>query len=223
MIKRLLNAFKRLGIFGAVSRMYEIVVRNYFIHINRLKFKSAIGGGNFGSNMQVFNRIYVKVLPGGKMTIGSNFKFTSGSGINPLCRNIKGEIFIWNNALIEIGDNTGLSSTCLWAKERITIGNNVKIGGDCLIMDTDAHSLNYRIRNGSIKDENGGPMDSISAKSSPITIEDDVLIGARSIILKGVTIGARSIIAAGSVVVKSIPSDCIAGGNPCKIIRMINS
>lgn len=42
--------------------------------------------------------------------------------------------------------------------------------------------------------------------------EDDVLIGARCIILKGVTVGARSIIAAGSIVIKSIPSDCIAVG-----------
>ena len=50
-------------------------------------------------------------------------------------------------------------------------------------------------------------------------IEDDVWIGAQSIILKGVTIGARSIIGAGSVVTKSIPSDCIAAGNPCKILK----
>lgn len=50
-------------------------------------------------------------------------------------------------------------------------------------------------------------------------IGDDVFIGTNCIILKGVTIGARSIIAAGSVVTKSIPADCIAGGNPAKIIR----
>ena len=41
-------------------------------------------------------------------------------------------------------------------------------------------------------------------------------------ILKGVTIGARSVIGSGSVVTKSIPADCIAAGNPCKIIRYIN-
>lgn len=64
--------------------------------------------------------------------------------------------------------------------------------------------------------------DTQTAKTSSISIEDDVLIGTCSIILKGVTIGARSIIAAGSVVTKSIPADCIAGGNPCKVIRYIN-
>lgn len=55
--------------------------------------------------------------------------------------------------------------------------------------------------------------------SAPIVIEDDVWVSAHSIILKGVTIGARSIIGAGSVVTKSIPADCVAAGNPCRVIK----
>ena len=43
----------------------------------------------------------------------------------------------------------------------------------------------------------------------------------RCIILKGVTVGARSVIGSGSIVTKSIPSDCIAAGNPCKVIRVV--
>lgn len=54
-----------------------------------------------------------------------------------------------------------------------------------------------------------------------IVIEDDVMIGVNCIILKGVTIGSRSIVAAGSVVTKSFPSDCIIGGNPAKLIRKL--
>jgi hypothetical protein len=64
--------------------------------------------------------------------------------------------------------------------------------------------------------------DALTAKTSPIVIEDDVLIGMRCIILKGVTVGARSVIGSGSIVTKSIPSDCIAAGNPCKVIRLLN-
>ncbi|MNL65825.1 2,3,4,5-tetrahydropyridine-2,6-dicarboxylate N-acetyltransferase [compost metagenome] len=56
-------------------------------------------------------------------------------------------------------------------------------------------------------------------KKEPIIIEQDVFIGANSIILKGVTIGARSIIGAGSIVTKNVPADEIWGGNPAKFIR----
>ncbi len=64
-------------------------------------------------------------------------------------------------------------------------------------------------------------MDNHTAKCAPITIEDHVLIGARSVILKGVTIGRGSVIGAGSVVVKSIPPRCIAAGNPCRVIKQL--
>lgn len=57
--------------------------------------------------------------------------------------------------------------------------------------------------------------------SKPIVIEDDVFIGANCLILKGVTIGARSIVAAGSVVTRSVPADCIVGGNPARIIKRL--
>lgn len=118
--------------------------------------------------------------------------------------------------MIEIGDNVGISSACIWAKQRIKIGNNVNIGGNCILLDTDSHNMNHEIR------RKRNTEDYVTAKSAPIIIEDDVLIGACSIILKGVTIGARSVIGSGSVVTKSIPSDCIAVGNPCKVIKYIN-
>ena len=64
-------------------------------------------------------------------------------------------------------------------------------------------------------------MDIHTCKCAPIVIEDHVLIGARSIILKGVTIGHGSVIGAGSVVVRDIPANCIAAGNPCVVIKML--
>ena len=59
-------------------------------------------------------------------------------------------------------------------------------------------------------------------KALPITVEDNAWIGGGSIILAGVTIGKGSVIGAGSVVTKSIPENCLAAGNPCKVIRQIN-
>lgn len=55
-------------------------------------------------------------------------------------------------------------------------------------------------------------------KVGSINIEDDVFIGARALIMPGITIGRGSIIAAGSVVTKSVPNGCIVAGNPAKVI-----
>lgn len=190
-----------------------------FIYYHRLVFMCH--GIQYGKNLRVYDGIYFRKNKKGRIVIGDSFTFTSGRGLNPICSNIKGVIRLDGSAKLVIGDNCGMSSTVLWAKESITIGNNVLIGGGSLIMDCDRHSVDYRIRNGSIRDENGKKVDTQSAKASPIVIEDDVLIGARAIILKGVRIGARSIIGAGSVVTKDIPGDVIAGGNPCRVIKKL--
>ena len=81
-------------------------------------------------------------------------------------------------------------------------------------MDTDAHSLNYL-------DRRDGDMDMANRVDKGIVIEDDVLVGAYAIVLKGVTIGARSVIGAGSVVTKDIPADCIAAGNPARVLKQL--
>lgn len=126
------------------------------------------------------------------------------------------KISIADGSKFSIGDNSGMSSVSIICKERITIGENVNIGAGCLILDSNMHSTDWRVRA-------NRKMDSPQkAAKAPIIIEDNVFIGARCIITKGVTIGRCSMIAAGSVVVKDIPANCIAGGNPCKVIKYIN-
>lgn len=181
----------------------------FYIQFNKLFF--SLAGIKYGKNLQITNHLYLDIASKSYISIGDNFKFTSGEAFNPLCRNIKGCIYIKENAQIIIGNNVGISSACLWSNSSIKIGNHVQIGGDCIIMDTDAHSLNHLNRRIPLRDKQ-------DTNSKPIIIEDDVLIGTRCIILKGVRIGARSIIGSGSIVTKDIPSDCIAAGNPCKII-----
>ena len=132
--------------------------------------------------------------------------------MNPIASNLQADVYVEPGATLTIGNNVGMSSTRLWIHESARIGNNVKIGGCVLITDTDAHPMDYMARRSS----NEG------TKSAPVVIEDDVWIGAHCIILKGVTIGARSVIGAGSVVTKSIPADCVAAGNPCRVIKIIN-
>lgn len=107
-----------------------------------------------------------------------------------------------------------MSNTSIHCKQEITIGDYVNIGGGCMIFDTNFHSTDWRDR----KDRK---LDVENKKCAPVYIGNYVFIGARSLICKGVTIGDRSIIAAGSVVVKDIPSDEVWGGNPAKFIKKI--
>lgn len=180
-------------------------------------------GIQLGKNAQIFTNVFLQKHPKSKITIGDNFTFTSGDAINPLCRNQRGCICTEReNSIIEIGHYVGMSSPCIWAKERITIGSYVNIGGDCILMDSDAHNLDWKVRDSGEMYSPKETMDSHTAKCAPIVVEDHVLIGTRCIILKGVTIGARSVIAAGSVVTKNIPADCIAGGSPARVIKYLN-
>ena len=181
-------------------------------------------GIRFGKRLRVFNRLYLNINPKAKLIIGDDLLFTSGGGHNPLCRNIRGYIYLpYDDSECIIGDSVGISSCCIWASKSIRIGNRVKIGGNCTIMDTDVHSLDYRIRMNGDKNNQGNALEVLSSIRKSIIIEDDVFIGTGCTILKGVTIGARSIIAAGSVITKSIPADTIAGGNPCRVIKRINN
>ena len=122
-------------------------------------------------------------------------------------------VFRAEDGSIIIGDNVGMSQTTLIAKGAdITIGDNVKLGGGVKVYTTDFHCLDYQKR----RDQK---VDMTERKYAPVTIGNDCFIGAGAFILKGVKIGDRSIIGAGSVVTKDIPADCIAGGNPCKVIK----
>nr|WP_321486340.1 acyltransferase [uncultured Draconibacterium sp.] len=161
---------------------------------------------------RINGRLYIRGQ--GAITIGKNFKASSGSRNNPIGGDTILRIVSGLNAKIIIGENVGISNSTIFAKESITIGNNVMIGGSCRIWDSDFHSLDPIIRT------SGNDTD---IKTLPIVINDYAFIGAGSIILKGVTVGKNSIIAAGSIVSKSIPDNEIWGGNPAQFIRRLQN
>ena len=94
----------------------------------------------------------------------------------------------------------------------MTIGNNVLIGSGCLISDTDSHPIDWEDR---FYDRNE------KTRKAPIVIKDNAFIGARSIILKGVTIGEGAVIGAGSVVSKDVPHYSIVCGNPARVVKTL--
>lgn len=200
-------------------RFCSKICSSLYIGWNKIYF--FLNNIKYGKNFRVFNHLYLKIHVGALVQIGNNCTIMSDAGLNPLSRNIKTCIYVGKKATLKLGNDVGISSSTLWVKESVSIGNSVAIGADCIIMDTDAHNLDWKIRCSEETNEYGESVDMVTAASAPIVIEDNVLVGARCIILKGVTIGARSIIGSGSIVTKDIPSDCIAAGNPCKVIKSI--
>ena len=183
----------------------------YYRWWNPIRFR--MNGITLGEHSNIINRLFLFKEPEAHISIGKWFTLTSGEAFNPICRIQMACLCARGKGKIVIGDNVGMSSPCIWATNLVKFGNRVLIGGDCLIMDNDAHNIDAI--------ERRNPVLAMKIKSAPIVIEDDVFIGARCTVLKGVTIGARSVIGAGSVVTNSIPADCIAAGNPCRVIRRI--
>lgn len=72
------------------------------------------------------------------------------------------------------------------------------------------------------------PLDPVDRNSGqeygkPVTIGHNVWIGGRAVINPGVTIGDNAVVASGSVVVKNVPANAVVGGNPARIIKMLES
>lgn len=116
-------------------------------------------------------------------------------------------------AQLIIGRGFGMTGGTICAEERVSIGDNVWVGANCTITDTDFHPLR-------LEDRLARPLDGATA---PVVIEDGVFVGMDTLILKGVTIRAGSVIGAGSVVTHDIPPFVIAAGNPARVIRELQS
>lgn len=115
-----------------------------------------------------------------------------------------------DGAKICIGKNTRIHGSCLHAYSLIEIGENCLIAANCQIIDGNGHDVSFPDVENRINTT--GP-------SKPVKIEDNVWIGANTIILPGVTIGYGSVVSANSVVVDDIPDMVIASGNPARVIK----
>ena len=121
---------------------------------------------------------------------------------------------------IFIGDKSVINENCTMMDENhIHIGNQVLIAPNVQFY-TATHPIEYNERFVANWNESSGEL-FFRIGALPITIEDNVWIGGGSIILAGVTIGTGSVIGAGSVVTKSIPANCVAVENPCRVIRYL--
>mgnify|MGYP000211546763 CR=1 FL=1 len=132
-----------------------------------------------------------KVINHGGKLYAENCQFYTGVRIE-----------IGKTGKVSVANGTYINrNTLIISEKEVNIGANCKISWDVIIMDSDMHPLN-----------------SFTVQHKSVHIEDNVWIGCRCIILKGVTIGKGAIIAAGSVVTKDVPEMKIYGGVPAKYI-----
>lgn len=147
----------------------------------------------------------------GKIVFGNNVSLKSNKNSYHLAMHSPVKLMAdKKDAIIKIGDNTRINGACIHAYERIEIGKNCLIAANTQIFDGSGHDLSMH---------NPANRINTTGDAKPIVIGDNVWIGANCIIMPGVSIGEGSVIAAGSVVVKDVPSLCIAGGNPAKVLK----
>lgn len=152
----------------------------------------------------------LEIDPKGKVYVGRHVCLRSAR-----CSNIAGvfqpvSIGTLEGGRIELGDGCGISGSTLVASREIRIGKNVLIGAGCRILDCDFHPVSAEAR------IHGG-----KGKCAPVILEDGVWLAAGVTVLKGVTIGRNTVVGAGSVVVKPLPENVLAAGNPAKPIGVI--
>jgi acetyltransferase-like isoleucine patch superfamily enzyme len=152
-------------------------------------------------------RPIIRCLAGAKLILHEGVRINTSIASNPVIGRQRTAICaIAPGALLEVGPGVGMSGACLCAATSLTIGENTIIGADALITDTDFHQPlpGWKWSNDA------------KAASKPVAIGRGCFIGARSIILKGVTLGDGAVVAAGAVVTRDVPENHLASGNPAQ-------
>lgn len=130
------------------------------------------------------------------MTVGADFKIWSAHR--------KTLISGWGP--IRFGDRVFVNvGTTILAVEGVYVGDDVAFANEVMVIDSDSHGIEGR-----------------EHRQAPVRIGDGCWIGARAIILPGVTLGKRVMVAAGAVVTSDVPDDSLVAGNPARVVRTLS-
>ena len=182
---------------------------SHFFHKKTIIYSPCLIDISKNSKINIEEKLIINANWSKKLTLSNKFpcivKIDSGGELNV------GKFIIYSGAKIRVRNNAKLilkngyiNHNCnIDCSKEIIVGNNVFIGENVSLLDSDKHTILY---------EN-------YVMSKGIIIDDNCWICNNTIILKGVHIGEGSIVAAGSVVTKDVPSRCIVAGNPAKVIK----
>lgn len=187
-------------------------IRDFLAHLNR---GEAVEGGS--EMHQVMHKVSQEAL---KLTVELNGQYHNPEEVQELFSRLIGKPVDKTFAMfppfytdcgknINVGKNVFINSGCRFQDQGgITIGDGVLIGHN-VVLATLNHDIDPKKRG--------------TLHPAPITIGNDVWVGANATVVPGVTIGNGAIIAAGAVVTKDVPPNVIAGGVPAKILKNIET
>lgn len=160
--------------------------------------QTRLSGGKFGPLPSITGR-HVHLRIRGAVLVGKYFKALGESWAS--------RIYVDSDAILQIGNDFRMSSgASIDVFHKVVIGNNVMMAPFSSIIDDNCHL----VEQGSVSYER------------PVVLGDNVWLARNVAVLPGVTIGSGSVITANSVVVRDIPPNSLAGGNPAKVIRTLD-
>jgi acetyltransferase-like isoleucine patch superfamily enzyme len=170
--------------------------------------EAKLKGVDCAGGVEFIGRPLISRAPGSQMIFAPGVRIYSALRANPLgCLQPAVLRTMTDGSKLELQKNVGLSAAVIVAGHSIIIGEGTIIGAGAMILDNDFHEPLGE----------WGWSSEYQTNARPIRIGRGVFIGARAIILKGVTIGDRAVIGAGAVVSKDVPAHATAVGNPATI------
>lgn len=181
-------------------RMNNNTIRIFFTFWCRVKM--SLWGIKYGKQCSFRGNMIFYLGSGATIKMGDYCIFNSSSRFNYRGINHQCILQATNGGKIIIGNHFGGSGVSIVSSISVIIGDNVMCGTNVMIGDRNDHEDRYP-----------------EWKPQPVRIGDNVWIGMNTIVMRGVTIGDNTIIGANSVVTRDIPSNVIAVGSPCKVIK----
>jgi hypothetical protein len=171
------------------------------------RLEARLKGAQCEGGVLFWGRPLISLAPNSVLVLGRNVQLASALRSNPLgCFQPCVLRTLAPQARLVLAANSGASGAVLCAGLSVEIGEGTLIGSGAMIIDNDFHVLTPAGWRGETR-----------SNARAIKIGREVFIGARAIILKGVTIGDRAIIGAGAVVTRDVAANCMAAGNPAVV------